>query len=161
MPPSPSYIPLYATTTTTNNNNNKHITTILKILKQYQCQNAKCLSPSWDYMLCPLSKNFLDYSMIYLQSDIQPLSWSHLSTTIKTFNLYLKKSIISDLIGRARLHRETSTGKAKDGLVFLPPINDHNLNHGDDDDYNDDNDDCLIFFPPWNNQTSNNILIHI
>ena len=72
----------------------------------------------------------------------------------------MKKLIISDLIGRARLHRETSAGKAKDGLVFLPPINDHNLNHDDDDDYNDDNDGCLIFFFPRNNQTSN-MSIHI
>merc|ERR1719336_3113200 len=30
--------------------------------------------------------------------------------------------MISDLIGRARLHRETSAGKAKDGLVFLPLV---------------------------------------
>ena len=68
--------------------------------------------------------------------------------------------MISDLIGRARLHRETSAGKAKDGLVFLPPKNDHNLNHDDHDDYNDDDGECLIFFPPRNNQTSN-ISIHI
>ena len=63
--------------------------------------------------------------------------------------------MISDLIGRARLHREASAGKAKDGLVFLPPINYHNLNHDDHDDYNDDDGECLIFFPPRNNQTSN------
>ena len=68
--------------------------------------------------------------------------------------------MISDLIGRARLHRETSAGKAKDGLVFLPPIDNHNLNHDDHDDCNDDDDDCLIFSPPRNSQISN-ISIHI